>query len=139
MGKEIIFRGKSINDNGWIEGYYVGNNTIVKTEDMMYNLGYIDDSRCYECHPESIGQFTGRKDVNGKNIYEGDVICGNFPYASKCLVEWDGNRCCFYLKPIDGIKKAGCDIGYKMNSAKVNIIGNIWDNKDLIKNDDIIS
>ena len=140
MEREILYRGKSIYDNEWIEGYFVGDNTIVKTEDMMYDLGYINDSRCYECYPESIGQFSGLCDNHGKKIFEGHIIKETWIFNDFSI-------------PISHTGKAS-DIGvmeYNINSSysefrvkcktirdrghdlEIEVVGNIYDNPDLLK------
>ena len=78
-------------------------------------------------------QYTGLKDKNGKEIYDGDVVENKQPYASIHIVMWDEKRCGFYLQPIDGLRKAAYDKGYKMNSGKNKIIGNIHENQELLK------
>lgn len=146
MEREILYRGKSIYDNEWIEGYYVGDNTIVKTEDMMYDLGYINDSRCYECYPESIGQFSGLCGKNGEKLFEGDIIKETWTFNNASI-------------PITKTGKAS-DIGvmeYNINSSysefrvkyktsrdrghdiEIKVIGNIYDNKELLKTKIIIT
>lgn len=78
-------------------------------------------------------QYTGLKDKHGKKAFHKDICIGNWPYAKKCLIEWDDKRCGFYFKPLDGLMKAAYDKGYKLNANKFEIIGNIYENPDLLE------
>lgn len=71
--REIKFRGRKPNGE-WVYGYYVGKDTIIPFGEVNFDLGFIDTSPCYEVIPDTIGQFTGLHDKNGKEIYEGDVL-----------------------------------------------------------------
>ena len=125
--REILFRGKradSIFRSEWIEGSLWNNYGEVKILSALNAIGY-------EVIPETIGQYTGLTDKNGKKIFEGDVlvICNNreHPVLVKFLdFEWD----CV-------IPNVNAYIHYRHrlenNNAKYEIIGNIHDNPELMK------
>ena len=96
MQREILFRGKSINNGKWFQGDLL---RYAKTAQIWYDT---DDGK-WNClvDPATVGQYTGLTDKNGKKIFEGDVLDFINEYRGqnnkwKCVVEFiDG---CFDMQ-----------------------------------------
>lgn len=125
MNREIKFRGKSLNTGLWSYGDL--------RQDNIRRKAYVE----YEVDPETIGQFTGLTDCNGKEIYEGDILSftvfdafgGDRQYRG--AVRYCGSRFIIWLF-LDGEDCLDLDWVIEQDD-ELEIIGNIYDKPELIK------
>ena len=125
--REILFRGKRLDNDEWIEGFYYINSALRPI--MAVIPDEIGRGRWYEVNPDTVGQYTGLTDKNGKKIFEGDIWdCGG------CIgvIEWAEEVCSFEAHyTMNGIEYANAVSDYR--AAKVEVIGNIHDNPELLE------
>ena len=149
--REILFRGKRKDiPGGWVYGWYQppvkwGNHNFGTSISYFCDEGWLDDT---EVIPETVGQFTGLNDKNGKKIFEGDIL----EYTSytgtgikevfRAIVFWDEHRWSYKVIYNNrwtaqwNNKGYTCDI-YKTVAANFSdVIGNIHDNPELLEVND---
>ena len=135
MDREILFRGRDYMGK-WHFGnlLYRKDKSPVPETSQEYEEFYIQEQDFLgeevEVEPSTIGQYTGLKDCNGKEIYEGDIVLIGEKLKAK-VIYYDGAfrmQSEFSPTPIDTT-----DMGYMMREFSVRVIGNIHDNPELIK------
>jgi len=127
--RAIKFRGKSLADSEWVYGYYIYDTP--NKQHYILEFGYgVDDIA--EVDPDTVGQFTGKADKNGQEIYTGDILdCGA---DATVAVYWDTDHGCFAIKDV----KTGEYYGLLFNAfgkheEPVSVIGNITNNPELME------
>lgn len=133
--REILYKAKRIDNGQWIEGlpFYsceTGCWSLTMTNGWIpsYNNPDEGESTIYVgIDINTICQFIGIYDKNKNKIFENDIINGKRPYGNTWIVTWDEKRCSFYLKGYSKTDFCAYDKGYKLNSGKNEIIGNIFD------------
>lgn len=150
--REIKFRGKELGTGQWVYG------NLVKLADGQVCIipqNIIGDSiPQYSVDPETVGQYTGIKDKNGKEIYEGNtvLITGeqeldfglSFLWNEKAIVKWSEDECGFYLDVINKREVSICQDGYFTVDTfplrkweeeewpiEYEVVGNVWESAGL--------
>lgn len=119
--RDFLFRGKNIDADVWEYGDLVRNadgKTFIREN---YQGMYI----FREVHPETVGQYTGLKDNNGRMVYEGDIV-QDPDDGTLAEIVWNKENARFYIR----------FFGENVNPEFIEcyeIIGNKWDNPELIR------
>lgn len=130
--RTIKFRGQDSDSGEWFYG-----NLFIKDSRGRTHIS-TPECGCFRINPETIGQFIGLIDKNGKEIYEGDIITlkGNYPR----VVLWD--KMSWALMPAEcyhdkvfwvmNLQHPGND-WWEEFADEFQIIGNIHDNPEQLK------
>lgn len=139
--REILFRGKTIHgthrdrETGewlgvgtWVEGFFVNcssmyddreKDRVPEIVEYMADRQYTGEYGYMEVHevdPETVSQYVDLKDINGKEIFEGDIVKASWGYRG--IVDFEDFiyaklECCM--------------------SDDIEVIGNVWDNPELLE------
>ena len=138
--RDILFRGIWVHGNKeWIEGDLVrdseGKPHIVDNKYAVYWGGestFVCEDEC-EVIPETVGQYTGLTDKNGKKIFEGDILAFSDRLVYVHWHDYCGCWDCSYIKAIEGKPTLHEDRSPNKWRYNAEVIGNIHDNKELLE------
>ena len=118
--REILFRGKRVNGE-----WKYGNLLVAGAhKDVCYIMEFAEQH--YRVETETVGQYTGVKDKNGKMIFEGDIVAFNRD-IHKVVFE---QRCdSAYFGIVIGNNETWA-LGGSVQGYMLEVIGNIYDNKE---------
>ena len=130
--RQIKFRAKTVNEGEWVYGMTISHGTVDRKRNCLFFE--VAENKWKGVIPETLGQFTGLTDCNGKEIYEGDILV----YGGQCKHVVEFKHGMFGYTLMDGwFVGYGGNTNFSFNpldrSDEHEIIGNIHDNPELLK------
>lgn len=124
--REILFRGERIDNGKWVYGYYCHCVPALNSGKTYPAIQQTDDGSLYfrEIIPETVGQYTGLTDKNGKKIFEGDLLLNG---CDTYLVRWECGNLEYVLEDSTVSFSMAC-----VAPGEIEVIGNIYDNPELL-------
>ena len=139
MNNRYLYRAKRTDNGEWVEGF------LVKKHGLFFIYSVINSDTCgqsnYEVDESTICQCTGLRDKNGKLIWENDIVayyfgktCAPICFGSyqSCFDNTKTEHVGFYVNWNDKCNYRK-DLGYWINMIEADVVGNIFDNTELLE------
>ena len=120
MMREILFRGKKIDNDEWTYGFYfehsIDGQKYSYIKYQTFDEGFVTN----EVVADTVGQFTGLCDKNGRKIFEGDIV--ESPRGTQGFIEWQNAECAFLVNIGDDWQT--------MDDCPYEVVSNIYDKRE---------
>lgn len=133
--REIVFRGKKKGDGKWIQGLLFANifkNPVIRYFKEFPFQNCLPLQKDYEVLPETVGQYTGLTDKNGRKIFENDIVIVTTINIDEedgyGIIVWDEDAARYIIELLSIVIDFDNVYGHE-----VEVIGNIHDNPELLK------
>ena len=132
--REIKFRGKQLGSGEWVYGHFIKtknhkDNYYISQGDPYNDMGMMQGF--VNVDPETVGQSTGLKDNNGKEIYEGDIL----GWMWGGVGQGDGTPAkseVYFDRYKFAVRTGRTSFGWKLSQA-AEVIGNVHENPELLE------
>lgn len=132
--REILFRGKRVDNGEWVYGSYsfaprrkgAFGQIISDLDKERHYIVSKTNYEYWEVCPETVGEYTGLTDKNGKKIFEGDIVQGEAEEA-RGIIEWQQTEARYLVNVRNGYE------WLFMDDDEWRVIGNIHDNPELLE------
>ena len=136
--RDILFRAKRRDTGEWVYGDVIQNAHTVKIREHEAEINRI--AKSYEIDSDTLGQYTGLTDKNGKKIFEGDIVSGTaYSNTSIGVIGWIPDIASFGIEYKSQHRAAWENasilklLAHRKNSEFVaEVIGNVFDDPELI-------
>lgn len=135
MNREILFKAKRIDNGEWVEGQYVYITNPLTEDGKPIKHLICNGTNIFNdlIDPDTLRQYTGLTDKNGKKIWENDILCGHLDEKypediTYTKVFWNVNG--FYTKESCSIDVHLLD---RFEQEYFEVVGNIFDNPELLE------
>lgn len=149
MNREILFKAKRIDNGEWVEGYYVYITNPLTEDGKPIKHLICNGTNIFNdlIDPDTLCQFTGLTDKNGKKIWENDILRYSYDYDGSPFLK-DGEEIKYRAGAVFWSEWRGswavCGRGnkkctnndvfkYNRNPNRTEVIGNIFDNPELLE------
>lgn len=131
--REILFRGKRTDNGEWVYGNYYIAEKLDKSGVEYFIIEIEAEGSQYYVIPETVGQYTGLEDKNGKRIFEGDIVyCKSRLDNANMVIIFECGQ--FRMVLSENYRSYQTNSGfYDINCFDKEVIGNIHDNPELLK------
>lgn len=137
MNREILFKAKRKDNGEWVEGYYLNIakiNRFICTGKIKLDgaVKGIIAPEMYEIDPDTLCQYTGLTDVNGRKIWENDILRRDGYWDIRIEFE-NGVFMVRNADKVQYINRVICTSISTFNIKVYEVIGDIFDNADLLE------
>lgn len=131
--REILFKAKRKDNGKWVEGYYQKRYDLLGNEEhLIFHADSYTVWEYAEIDPETLCEFTGGCDKNGKRIWENNVVWLVYDGEEHIYqIIWDNSELDF--KATNGEENYGSNFEYLLCCDEIEVIGNIFDNPELLQ------